>query len=132
MLFLFVCNNPKKPVKERKFKKLLIGVKCLNFFVLTVDIKEYGNSLNYVDSIPAISAFTRIDYLPSFHGKDKIRPANLWLYTQKNIDVFKYFEETETIALNIPVMPELACNMYGYKNKNYPQSIGLEFWRKKM
>lgn len=83
-----------------------------------------------MDSIPAISAFTGIDYLPSFHGKDKIWSTNLWLYTNKIIDVFKYFEETETIALKIPVMPELACNMYGYKNKNYPQSIGFEFWGK--
>ena len=36
------------------------------------DIKEVSNSLNHVDSVPGMYAFTWIDQVPAFHEKGKI------------------------------------------------------------
>ena len=84
-----------------------------------------------MDSIPAIYAFTGIDYLPSFRGKDKIRPTKLMALHKKIIDVSKYFEETETIALNIRGIAELVCHVYGYKKaKTIQDVLALHFGKK--
>ena len=96
----------------------------------------YNNSVwsvEYLRSLPGIYAW--IDYVASFHGKEKIRLMKIMKRHEKFVKAFKILAKQELMQQTVSLMEEFVCNVYGYKyssgsGSSFSRSFSVSFWSK--
>ena len=82
-----------------------------------VNVTQLSQTIEHVKSLPGIYAFTRNDYMPSFHGKGKIRPMKLMKSKERFLEAFKNLGEKELDGTAFEVIEGFVCHLYGYKKE---------------
>ena len=93
-----------------------------------VDITHVSQSLEHLRSLPGIYAFTGMDYMPSFHGKGKIRQITIMKSQERFVKAFENLGDTDIDATTVSVTEEFVFHVYGYKKKtNIHRFLALHF-----
>ena len=79
-----------------------------------LDVTKINKSIDYVDALPGIYAFTGNDYAPAFYRKGKIRTITLMSKHERFINAFKCLGEMPLTSDVIEISEEYTCNLYGY------------------
>ena len=106
------------PINVKKFNSHLFydcGLDSINTRYY-VDIKNLAKTINYVDVLPEIYAYTGCDYIPAFYQKGKVRPFALMLKHLKYLDVISSFEDASLEGWCVKSMEEFTCALYGYSS----------------
>ena len=79
-----------------------------------LDITKQHKSIDYVDTVPGIYAFTGNDYKPAFYRKGKIKPITLMCKHERFINALKCLGEMPLTSDAIENIEEYTCHLYGY------------------
>ena len=78
------------------------------------DVTKLHKSIDYVDALSGIYAFTDNDYTPAFYRKGKIKPITFMCKHERFINVFKCFGEMPLTSDATEIIEEYTCHLYGY------------------
>ena len=79
-----------------------------------LDVTKLHKSVDYVDALPGIYAFTGNDYTPASYRKGKIKPITLKCKHKRYINAFKCLGEIPLTSDVIEIIEEYTCHLYGY------------------
>ena len=79
-----------------------------------LDVTKINKSIDYVDALPGIYAFTGNNYTPAFYRKGKIRTITLMSKHERFINAFKCLGEMPLTSDVIEIIEEYTCHLYGY------------------
>ena len=92
------------------------------------DVTKLHKSIDYVDALPDIYAFTGNVYTPAFYRKGKIKPITLMRKHERFINAFKCLGEMLLTSDAIEMIEEYTCHLYGYtKQANIHEVIKTYF-----
>ena len=92
-----------------------------------INITELSRTLD-IDVLPGVYALTGNDYVPSFHGKGKVRPMVLMNKNATFMAAFRKLGEDDLDEEVYNVLEEFVCHMYGFKKeKNIQKAIQVHF-----
>ena len=83
-----------------------------------LDVTKLHKSIDNVDALPGIYAFTDNDSTPAFYRKGKIKPITLMCKHERFTNAFKCLGEMPLTNDVIEIIEQYTCHLYGHTKQS--------------